>query len=209
MTRRVVCAVLVTAALSAALVAPALGAVACSATGEVVPFGADMWTYSIYVTWDFKSAALPEHFSLSLEYLDDCSHFDPDNPDQADYIVLRRGFSSTPPGCVDTEGTPRTSLVWESQIDDENPDCWMPSRHLTWRNDGLTQNCDPLTADTAQLRFVSRGVPIGPTTYYDAIVIKADDGTCVVCDYFGPFPDCNWWNPVEGTTWGTVKALYR
>ncbi len=100
-------------------------------------------------------------------------------------------------------------LYWESEIAYENPDCWMPSRHLTWRNNGLTEPCSPLAADVAHLRFVSAGVPIGPTTYYDAIVIKADDGTCVVCDYFGPMPDCNWWNPVEGTTWGTVKALYR
>ncbi|MFH1864988.1 MAG: hypothetical protein ABIK85_03825 [Candidatus Eisenbacteria bacterium] len=209
MTQRVAYAVLVTAVLSAAFAVPALGAVACSATGEAVPYSSNAWTYNIYVTWDFKEAALPEHFSLSLEHLDDCFHFDPDNPNQEDYIVLRRGFSEASPGCVDTEGVARSMLLWESELAFENLDCWMPSRHLTWRNNGLTEPCDPLPADVAHLRFVSPGVPIGPTMYYDTIVIKADDGTCVVCDYFGPLPDCNWWNPVEPTTWGTVKALYR
>ena len=209
MTRKTVCAALVAALLSGALVVPALGAVACSATGEVEPFGSDSWTYHIYVTWDFKDAAVPERFNLSLEHLDGCFHFNPDNPNQQDYIVLRRGYSAADSGCVDTEGLPRHSLHWESELVFDDPDCWMPWRHLTWRNDGLTAPCDPLVADQAHLRFVSRGVPIGPTMYYEAIVIKASDGTCVVCDYFGPMPDCNWWNPVEGATWSTVKALYR
>ena len=209
MIRETICAATVAVVLSAVLAGPALGAVACSATGEVVPYGANTWTYNIYVAWDFKDAAVPEHFSFSLEHLDDCFHFDPENPDQKDYIVLRRGSSYAAPGCVDTEGLARYTLHWESALEFENEDCWMSSRHLTWRNNGLTEPCDPLPADVARLRFVSRGGPIGPTNHYDWIVIKADDGTCVVCDYFGPLPDCNSWSPAEDTTWGTVKALYR
>lgn len=209
MSRKTIQVALVTLVLSAVLVAPALGAVACSATGEVVPFGTNTWTYNIYVTWDFEELAVPEHFSLTLEHLDDCFFFDPDNPEQDDYIVLRRGSSEAAAGCVDTEGLARYRLHWESALEVENEDCWMPSRHLTWRNNGLTEFCTPLPADVAHLRFVSRGVPIGPAEYHDAIVIKADDGTCVVCDYFGPLPDCNAWTPVEGTTWGMMKALYR
>lgn len=209
MIGRVVYAALVTAVLSVALAVPALGAVACSATGEAVQYGSDTWTYHVYVTWDFKGAALPERFNVSLEHLDDCFHFDPDNPTQEDYIVLRRGFSEADSGCVDTEGMTRYRLFWESEIVFGDPDCWMPSRHITWRNDGLTEPCDPLTAGEADLRFISRGVPIGPSPYYEAILIKASDGTCVVCDYFGPMPDCNAWSPAETATWGTVKALYR
>jgi len=85
----------------------------------------------------------------------------------------------------------------------------MPWCHLTWLNDALTEACDPLPAGEALLRFVSSGVPIGPVMYCDAILIAASDGTCVVCDYFGPLPDCNSWSPSEGSTWGTVEALHR
>lgn len=209
MTRRTVFVALATALLSAALVVPALGAVACSATGEVEQSGSDTWTYHVYLTWDFGEAAIPERFNLSLEHLDDCFHYNPDSPNQQDYIVAQRGFSEADSGCVDTDGTPRDSIYWESEVVFDDPDCWMPWRHLTWRNDGLTEPCDPLPVGEAHLQFVSRGVPIGPAMYYDAILIKASDGTCVVCDYFGPMPDCNTWAPVESSTWSTVKVLYR
>ena len=209
MTQRALLVALATMLLGAVLVVPALGAVACSATGEVEAFGGDAWTYHVYVTWDFGEIPIPERFSFSLAHLDDCFHYDPDSPNQQDYIVTQRGFSEADSGCVDTGGIARNTIVWESEVVYDDPDCWMPWRHLTWRNDGLTEPCDPLPVGEAHLRFVSQGVPIGPTMYYDAILIKASDGTCVVCDYFGPMPDCNWWNPVEGATWGTVKALYR
>jgi len=209
MTRRAVFVVLATAFLSAALVVPAMGAVACSATGEVEPYGSDAWTYHVYVTWDFNEVALPERFNLSLEHLEDCFHYNPESPNQQNYVVTRRGFSEADSGCVDVDGTPRNNIHWDSELVFDDPDCWMPWRHLTWRNDGLTEPCDPLTAGEAHLQFISRGVPIGPTMYYNVIQIKASDGTCVVCDYFGPMPDCNEWNPVEGATWSMVKVLYR
>ncbi len=209
MTRRTVSVALATTLLSAVLAVPALGAVACSATGEVEQFGSDLWTYYVTVTWDFEEAAIPERFNLSLEHLEGCSHYDPENPNQQDYIVTWRGLSLADSGCVDTEGVPRSSIHWEGYTAFDDPDCWMPWRHLTWRNDGLTEACDPLPAGDALLRFVSRGVPIGPAMYYDAILIVASDGTCVVCDYFGPLPDCNEWSPAEGSSWSMVKALYR
>jgi len=195
--------------LGAVLVAPTLAATACSATGTVEPLGNDRWTYYVTVTWDFNEAAVPERFNLSLEHLDDCFHYDPENPLQQDYIITRRGFSPADSGCVDTDGTPRNKIHWDSEVVFDDPDCWMPWRHLTWRNDGITVNCSPTYAGDATLRFVSSGVPVGPALYYDAIVIVASDGTCVVCDYFGPMPDCNAWSPLEDSSWGMLKALYR
>jgi len=192
-----------------ALAAPAFGAVACSATGEVQVLDNDRWTFFVTVDWDFHENARPVRFNLSLEHLDGCIHYDPDAPNQQRYIETRRGFTEADSTCVDVDQNPSHNVVLEGYVEMEDPDCWMPGRHLTWRNDGPTPDCVPKMAGSALLRFVSRGAPIGPTMYYDAITIVADDGTCVVCDYFGPMPDCNMWSPVESSTWGTVKALYR
>lgn len=187
----------------------ALAAVACSAVGEAVPFDENNWRYYVTITWDFNDAALPDRFSVSLAHLDDCTYYDPEDPEQQNYVLLRRGHSTAAPECIDTGGNPQRSIYWEPELVYEDPDCWMPWRHIQWENDGLTVDCLPLTADTATFQFVSKGIPIGPDMYYDAILIKASDGTCVVCDYFGPMPACNDWIPVERSTWSTVKALYR
>ncbi len=195
--------------LVAALAGPTLAAVACSATGVTEPFGDDEFYFYVTVNWDFNEAARPAGFNLSLEHLDGCSHYDPENPNQEDYILLRRGFSLVDTTCYAENGALEPRIHWEPYLEFEDEECWMPSRHLAWRNDGLTQNCIPTTAGEATLRFVSSGAPIGAAMYYDLIVIKADDGTCVVCDYFGPLPDCNEWSPVEGSSWSTIKALYK
>ena len=179
MTRRAVFVAFATTFLSAVLVVPALGAVACSATGEVEQLGSDTWTYYVTVTWNFNEAAIPERFDLSLEHLEGCFHYESDSPNQQDYVVTRRGFSQADSGCVDTEGAPRNSIHRDSEVVFDDPDCWMPWCHVTWRNDALTEACDPLPAGEALLWFVSSGVAIGPVMYCDAILIAASDGTCV------------------------------
>ena len=195
--------------LCLALTGSAIAAVACSAVGEVVVFNEDFWRYYITVTWDFNDAAIPDRFSVSLAHLDDCPYYNPDLPEHQSYVRLRRGYSAAAPGCIDVDGNPQQNIYWEPSLVYDDPDCWMPWRHLRWDNDGLTADCEPVTADSATLQFLSKGVPTGPDMYYDTILIKASDGTCVVCDYFGPMPDCNDWVPVETSSWSTVKALYR
>jgi len=209
MNRWTLTTIIVAGLLATLLPAPALAATACSATGEVEPFGDDAWTYYVTVEWDFHEAAIPVRFNLSLEHLNDCFHYDPENPEQDNYVMTRRGFSAADSGCVDTGGLPRNSIHWESSVVFDDPDCWMPWRHLTWENTGITVDCLPLESGEALLRFVSSGVPIGPALYYDTIMIVASDGTCVVCDYFGPLPDCNAWSPLEAQSWGMLKAIYR
>ena len=197
------------ALIALALATPAIAAVACSATGEIQVLEENRWTFFVTVEWDFNENARPVRFNLSLEHLEGCIHYDPESPNQQRYIETRRGFTEADSICFDTDQNPSHNVILESQVVMSDPDCWMPGRHLTWRNEGPTIDCVPKTAGSALLRFVSRGAPIGPTIYYDAITIFADDGTCVVCDYFGPLPDCNMWSAVESSTWGTIKALYQ
>lgn len=202
-------AAILTSLLCLTLTSGAVAAVACSAVGEAVAFNDSYWRYYITVTWDFHDAAIPDRFSVSLSHLDDCPYYSPDIPEQQNYVQLRRAYSTAEPGCIDVDGNPQRNIYWEPELVYEDPDCWMPGRHLQWENDGLTADCEPVTADSATLQFLSKGIPIGPDMYYDAILIKASDGTCVICDYFGSLPDCNDWVPVETSSWGTVKALYR
>jgi len=74
----------------------------------VEQLGSDTWTYYVTVTWNLNDATIPERFNLSLEHLEGCFHYDPDSPNQRDYVVTRRGFSQADSGCVDTgRGTPQ------------------------------------------------------------------------------------------------------
>lgn len=197
-------------AISVCVAVPALSAVGCSATGSVETVEAhELWEFHVDVTWDFNDAAIPERFNISLEHLDDCIHYQPEAPNQQHYVVPGTASTAAAPGCLDIYSNPSSEVVYVGERVYEDPDCWMPSRFLTYRNDGPTPDCDPLPAGQVRLSFVSRGAPMGPTQYYDIIQIVASDGTCVVCDYFGPLPDCNMWSPVEQSTWSTVKALYR
>ncbi len=204
-----VCAGVLAILLSAVFALPALAAVGCDATGEVsIAQGEDQYIYTITVNWDFMGAASPERVMLNLDHLVDCPFYDPDDPIQQNYITPQTSWSEAEGECFDIYGEPADGILWMGDMAMEDPDCWIPTLHIAWANDGPTINCDVPTAGTATFSFFSYGMPINDQMYYGALLIKAGP-YCIECDYFGPMPDCNTWAPVEESRWGTIKALYR
>ena len=67
--------------------------------------------------------------------------------------------------------------------------------------------CEPGSAGSATLCFYSEGFPTDPDLFVDSLGIKygTEIGTG---DLEGVLPSCIT-TPVESTSWGTVKALYR
>ena len=195
--------------LGAGLVAPAMGAVACGATGdfEMSP-DQGHYIYTINVNWDFGDAAVPERIMLSLDHLVDCSFYDPDDPIQQNYIIPQESFTDVAGECIDIYGDPTNELVWMGGMAMDDPDCWLPTLHIFWENSGPTIDCDPPTVGTGTFSFASYGSPMEDAMYYGVLLIKAG-AYCIECDYFGPLPDCNTWAPTEKSHWGTIKALYR
>ncbi len=194
--------------LGAILAGPAAAVVVCGATGEAVSNGDGTFTYCITLEWDFGEFAVPERIDVLLPELEDCEFYDPGNPGQADYLLPGSGTSAAQPGCVDGQGDPVETIEWVGEIALEDPFCWAPTLHIAYTNTGGTSQCDPLTADVGVFCFTSHGLPLPDYTYYENIVIRAG-GLCLVCDYTGPLPDCNMWSPVEHSSWGTIKGLYR
>ncbi len=195
--------------LSAAFALPAMGVIACGATGEVaIGQGQDYYVYTITVNWDFEGGESPDRVMLSLDHLVDCPFYDPDDPIQQLYIVPQTSWSPTAGECINATGQPVDQISWVGGMAMDDPDCWLPTLHISWENSGLTADCEPETAGSAQFVFNSYGMPINDQMYYGALMIKAGP-YCIECDYFGPMPDCNTWAPVEVTRWGTIKALYR
>lgn len=194
--------------LGAGLVAPALAAIGCGAVGDAYENSDGTYTYTIVLSWDFGQAARPDRINLSIEHLMGCGFYDPENPEQQDYIIAHDGFSEPDGECFDLLGEPMDDIVWVGGLAMEDPDCWMPVLHLFWQNSGPTIECLPLGTGSATLSFTSYGLPVETQIYYGAIIIKAGD-YCIVCDYEGPLPDCNTWAPVEDRHWGMIKALYR
>jgi hypothetical protein len=195
--------------LSAALALPAMGAVACGATGEVsLVQGEGYFAYTVTVNWDFDGGAAPDRFMLNLNHLVDCAFYDPDDPIQQLYIIPQTSWSPADGECFDIFGQPTNGIEWMGGMAMEDPDCWLPTLHVLWENNGPTIDCDVPTAGTAAFTFYSYGMPLEDEMYYGALMIKAGQ-YCIECDYFGPMPDCNTWAPVKEGRWGTIKALYR
>jgi len=194
--------------LGACLAAPLHAASACGATGVAVENDGGTFTYTITLEWDFAGVAVPERIVLKLETLEDCQYYNPDIPIQAKYVQPGLGSSMAADVCLDVAGMPSDMLQWVGRIALDDPDCWVPMRHIAWINDGDTRDCEALTADTGVFEFVSYGAPLPSYEYYGAIIMRAGD-YCIECDYTGPLPDCNMWSPVEAHSWGTIKALYR
>jgi len=204
-----ICAGVFAILLSAVFALPAMGAIACGATGEVaIAQGEDYYVYTITVDWDFNWAAAPDRVLLSLDHLVDCPFYDPQDPIQQLYIVPQTSYSPAAGECFNLAGEPVSDIEWVGGMAMEAPDCGLPTLHVYWENTGETIECDVPGAGTASFSFASYGMPIADEMYYGALLLKAGD-YCVVCDYFGPMPDCNTWAPVEESNWGTIKSLYR
>lgn len=203
------CAGVLAILLSAVFALPAMASIACGATGQVaIEPGEDYYVYTITASWDFNGAASPEAVLLNLDHLIDCPFYDPDDPIQQQYIIPETSYSDPLGECLDLTGMPTSQIEWVGGMSMEDPDCWLPTLHVYWANNGPTMECDVPTAGTAVFTFRSYGMPADDQMYYGAFIMKAG-GYCVECDYFGPMPDCNTWTPVEKQSWGTIKALYR
>lgn len=194
--------------LGAALAGSAGAAVTCNAVGEAHAIGGGQFEFCVTVTWGFMGLAVPDRFDIVLEHLEDCDFYNPDSPFQANYVVPEGGVSDAAPGCLDVQGLPAQQVEWVGEIRFEDPDCWVPTMHIAFENTGSTADCSPLSDGSGTFCFTSYGIPMPERTYYEGILIKAGD-SCLVCDYTGPLPDCNIWSPVETTSWGTIKSLYR
>jgi len=206
---RRMCAGVLAILLSAVFALPAMAVIACGATGEVaIAQGEDYYEYSITVNWDFDQGGSPDRFMLNLDHLVDCPFYNPNDPIQQLYIIPQESWSATAGECTTATGQPVDQIQWLGGMAMEDPDCWLPTLHISWENSGPTLECDPPTAGSAVLTFLSYGMPIADQMYYGALMIKTGD-VCIECDYFGPMPDCNTWAPVEEHRWGTIKALYR
>lgn len=83
-----------------------------------------------------------------------------------------------------------------------------PDRGATVKFEHAENECEPDWQGTVALDFYSIFEPGEPQTHLGSLGIKAgtvtDEGAIV-----GVLPLCVCGNPVEQTTWGTVKALYR
>jgi hypothetical protein len=194
--------------LGAALLSPVGAAVTCNAVGEAHDIGGGRFEYCVTVTWGFLGFAVPDRVDVALPSIDDCPFYNPENPFQATYVVPQDGVSAAAPGCHDVTGMPVQQINWVGEIRFGESDCWLPGAHIAYENAGSTVDCSPLSDDTGTFCFTSYGIPMPDQTYYEGIVIKAGD-LCLVCDYTGPLPECNIWSPVETTSWGTIKSLYR
>ncbi len=194
--------------LGAAFVPPAGAAITCNAVGQAQDIGGGRFEYCITVTWGFMGFAIPDRVDLALPSLDDCGFYNPDNPFQASYIVPTGGVSEAAAGCMNVQGAPVQQIEWVGEVRYEEEDCWLPTLHIAYENTGGTINCVPLSDGSGTFCFTSYGVPMPSQTYYEGVIIKAGD-YCLVCDYTGPLPECNIWSPVETTSWGTIKSLYR
>jgi hypothetical protein len=194
--------------MGAVMAGPVGAAVTCDAVGEAYSIGGGQFEYVVTITWGFMGYAVPDRFDIALTHLDDCDFYNPDNPFQSDYIVAVGGTSEAAPGCVNGQGAPVTEIEWVGDIRFEEADCWLPTLHIAFENTGSTESCMPLSDGTGTFRFTSYGIPMPQQTHYEGIIIKAGD-VCLVCDYTGPLPECNIWSPVEQTSWGTIKSLYR
>jgi len=194
--------------LGACLVAPLHAATACGATGVAVDNDDGTFTYTITLEWDFAGVVVPERIALKLEHLADCQYYNPDIPIQSKYIQPGMGSSTAAEGCLDVTGAPSDELQWVGRVALEDPDCWIPTLHISWINDGDTRECEAITADTGVFEFDSYGAPLPSYDYYGIIIMRAGD-YCIECDYTGPLPDCNMWSPVASGSWSTIKALYR
>jgi len=194
--------------LGAALLSPAGAAVTCSAVGEAHDIGGGRFEYCVTVTWGFMGFAVPDRFDIALPSLDGCEFYNPDNPFQASYIAPSGGVSDAEQGCLNVQGMPVQHIEWVGEVRFEEADCWLPTLHVAYENVGSTVNCTPLSDGSGTFCFTSYGIPMPSQTYYEGVIIKAGD-YCLVCDYTGPLPECNIWSPVETTSWGTIKSLYR
>lgn len=199
----------VTAILLGAVLAGSAGAsIACDAVGEAYPMGDGRFEYCVTITWGFMGNAVPDRFDIVLEHLEDCEFYVPGNPFYADYLLPGGGHSEAAAGCFDAQSAPTNQIEWVGEIRLDEPDCWVPTLHVAFENTGSTKSCLPLSDGSGTFCFTSFGIPLPVETYYDVILIKAGE-FCLVCDYTGPLPDCNYWSPVETTSWGTIKSLYR
>lgn len=186
----------------------AYGVVACGATGSFVDNHDGTFTYIVDITWDFGTAAVPEEVNIVLEHLDDCQYFTTENPLHVNYINPGPGTSASQSGCMNSQGLPTGAIDWVGEVARDYEHCWIPSVHLLYTNTGETPDCLPLSADTGTFEFTSHGVPMPAMMHYNIIAIWTGEH-CIFCDYTGPLPDCNMWSPVESTSWGTIKGLYR
>jgi hypothetical protein len=194
--------------LGACLAGSASAAVVCSAVGYAQPNGDGTFTYCITVTWGFNGYAVPERIDILLDNLAQCQFYNPTNPIQAEYIVPLGGTSTAAEGCHDNSGYPADGIGWVGEVLNQDPDCSVQALHVAYTNTGTTSECQPLSEDDGIFCFESYGIPLPVQTHYEGIVIRAGE-FCLVCDYTGPLPDCNFWSPVSQTHWGTIKALYR
>ncbi len=194
--------------LGAALLSPAGAAVTCSAVGQVQDIGGGQFEFCITVTWGFMGFAVPDRIDIALPNLDGCDFYNPGNPFQSSYVVPTGGVSEAAQGCMNPQGVPAQQIEWVGEIRSEEEDCWLPSLHIAYENTGSTAGCSPLSDGSGTFCFTSYGIPMPSQTYYEGVIIKAGD-YCLVCDYTGPLPECNIWSPVDRTSWGTIKSLYR
>jgi hypothetical protein len=194
--------------LGAALPSTAGAIVACEAVGEVNEVGDGRFEYCVTVTWEFLGFTVPDRIDIAVPHLDDCEFYVPGDPVLGEYLVAGVGQSDAEPGCFNAQGRPTEQIAWVGEIRFDEADCWLPTLHVAFENTGATQSCLPLSDDSGAFCFTSYGAPLPEDTYYDVILIKAGD-LCLVCDYTGPLPDCNYWSPVETLSWGTIKALYK
>ena len=194
--------------IGAALAGPAGASVTCSAVGDAHSIGGGQFEYVVTITWGFMGYAVPDRFDIALPHLADCNFYNPDNPFQSDYIIPVGGETEAASGCLDVGGAPSDVIDWVGEVRFEDPDCWLPTLHIAFENVGSTESCSPLSDGTGTFRFTSYGIPMPEQTHYEGVIIRAGD-VCLVCDYTGPLPECNIWTPVETTSWGTIKGLYR
>jgi len=186
----------------------AVAAISCDATGDFVDNHDGSFTYVVEVSWDFAGVVVPERVNIVLEPLDDCQYFTIENPFHINYVKDATGTSEAQSGCTDAQGFPSDEIDWVGEVARDYDECWIPSVHLVYTNTGSTPGCLPLSVGDGTFTFTSYGVPRPEQTYYETIVIRAGE-YCFYCDYTGPLPDCNMWSPVEKTSWGTIKGLYR
>lgn len=162
-----------------------------------------LWKYCLDIEWDASDMGDQgmSHISLFLGFGLDC----PCACDEG--IFAAADTAGSGPGIDPITGEPCTVYYHTSFLCEGDPN--FPSYpYPTIKAEYHEGSCEPDLTGTANICFYSSFGPTDPDTTVGALGIKAGTQT-ELGDLVGVLPLCECGSPVENSTWGTVKSLYR